>query len=55
VAKSNQFIWFEKWVIGKQTLEQLVFLTGHSKSTIQRLFKGYLKEPPKLSVTPLSV
>ncbi|MEP0711903.1 MAG: transposase [Algoriphagus sp.] len=52
MAKSNQFLWFEKWVIGKQTLEQLVVLTGYSKSTIQRLFKGYLKKPPMLSVYP---
>jgi hypothetical protein len=52
VASSNQFIWFEKWVIGKHTLDQLVVQTGSSKRTIQRLFKKYLKEPPKLSVYP---
>ena len=33
-------------------MEQLVTETSLSKSTIQRLFKGYLKEPPRLSVYP---
>lgn len=32
--------------------EQLVVETGLSKSTIQRLFEGYLKEPPNLIVYP---
>jgi hypothetical protein len=52
VAASNQFIWFEKWVVGKQTLEQLAKQSGQSKRTLQRLFKGYLKNPPRLSVYP---
>ncbi len=52
VTRSNQFIWFEKWVVGKQTLEQLVHHTGYSKRTLQRLFKGYLNDPPRLSVYP---
>ncbi len=52
VAKANQFVWFEKWVVGRRTFEQLVAETGVSKSTIQRLFKSYLKVPPVLSVYP---
>lgn len=39
-------------MIGKHTLDQLVGRTGQSKSSIQRLFRCYLKEPPKLSVYP---
>ena len=45
-------MWFEKWIVGKRTFDQLVTETGLSKSTVQRLFKRYLKEPPMLSVYP---
>ncbi|MHA7128013.1 IS256 family transposase, variant Zn-binding type, partial [Algoriphagus namhaensis] len=38
--------------MGKRTFEQLVVETGLSKSTIQRLFRGHLKDPPVLSVYP---
>lgn len=33
-------------------MDQLVIETGQSKSTVQRLFKGYLNDPPMLSVYP---
>ena len=33
-------------------MDQLASETGRSKSTIQRLFRTYLKEPPALSVYP---
>lgn len=52
LAKANQFVWFEKWVVGRRTFEQVVAETGLSKSTVQRLFKSYLKVPPILSVYP---
>lgn len=39
-------------MVGKRTFEQLVTETVLSKSTIQRLFKSYLKQPPMLSVYP---
>ena len=52
VSKSNKFIWFEKWVIGRRTLEQLVKESNYSDRTIRRLFYSYLSSPPTLSVYP---
>jgi hypothetical protein len=52
VSKSNKFIWFEKWVIGRRTLEQLVKESNYSDRTIRRLFYSYLSCPPTLSVYP---
>lgn len=52
VSKSNRFIWFEKWVIGRRTIEQLVVESVYSERTLKRYFKAYLSKPPVLSVYP---
>ncbi len=52
VSKSNRFIWFKKWIIGRRTLEQLVQESGYSEKTIRRYFANYLSNPPTLSVYP---
>ncbi len=52
VKENNQFIWFEKWVIGRRTIEQLSKESGYSEKTLRRLFEVYLSQPPKLSVYP---
>ena len=52
VSKSNRFIWFEKWVVGRRTLHQLSMESGYSESTLKRHISSYLSTPPKLSVFP---
>lgn len=52
VKKSNQFIWFKKWIIGRRTLKDLVKESGYSEKTLRRFFKVYLSQTPKLSVYP---
>lgn len=44
------FIWFEHWVLGKQTLNRISEQSGYSKSKIQRLFKHYLNTPPVFNI-----
>jgi hypothetical protein len=50
VKKANQFVWFYKWVMERQVYQQLVRDSGMSQSSLQRLFKFYLKSPPKNTV-----
>ena len=50
VKKANQFIWFYKWVMERQVYQHLVRDSGMSQSSLQRLFKFYLKSPPKNTV-----
>lgn len=44
------FVWFENWVIGKQTLKRVCDQSGYSQSKVQRLFKYYLNKPPVFSI-----
>lgn len=52
VSESNRFIWFEKWVIGRRTIGQIVAESGYSEKTVRRYFYAYLTKPPILSVFP---
>ncbi|MBI3232735.1 MAG: transposase [Bacteroidetes bacterium] len=47
---AQMFVWFEQWVIGKQTLVQVSNQSGYSKSKIQRLFRHYLNAPPQFTI-----
>lgn len=49
---SNRFIWFNKWIDGRQTLEQISAVSGYSISTLKRHFHQYLERPPQWSVNP---
>ena len=50
VKKANQFVWFYKWIMERQVYQHLVRDSGMSQSSLQRLFKFYLKSPPKNTV-----
>lgn len=52
VSKKNRFVWFEKWIIERRTLEQLSKESGYSIRTLNRYFYEYLSLPPVLSVFP---
>ena len=46
VSRSNRFIWFREWIIGKQTFEQLCVKSGYSSRTLRRYFAAYLSDYP---------
>ena len=46
VSQSNRFVWFEWWVMGKQTLEQIADLSGYSTRQLSRWFDEYLEDYP---------
>lgn len=50
VALANQFIWFEKWISERQVYKYLVRDSGLSQSSIQRLFRHYLKQAPEVAI-----
>lgn len=52
VKKNNQFIWFEKWVLHRQTIPYLSRQSGYSTRTLKTLFHHYLMSPPVLSFYP---
>lgn len=51
-SKNNRFVWFQKWIIGRRTLDDLVIESGYSRSTLQRYFREFLSTPPVLSIRP---
>jgi hypothetical protein len=52
VKVNNQFIWFEKWVLYRQTIEQLSRESRYSIRTLKTLFHQYLSKPPVLGFYP---
>ena len=46
IGKSNRFVWFEWWILGKQTLEQISALSGYSTRQLSRWFDEYLDSCP---------
>lgn len=52
VSQSNRFVWFKKWIIGRQILESIRQERGLSITSLKRYFSAYLKKPPILSVFP---
>ncbi len=43
---SKQRIWFKKWVVGRMTISEIAKVKKCSVSTIQRLFRQFLSNPP---------
>lgn len=46
----NRFVWFEKWVIERQTFKILSRESGLSKDTLQRIFYEYLSRSPSVKI-----
>lgn len=51
-SRSNRFIWFEKWVSGKQTIDNIGKESGYSTRSLKRYFHDYLSTPPIWNVYP---
>ncbi len=52
VRDSNRFVWFEDWVIGRQTIEQISKESGYPQRILIRYFHAYLSKQPVFSVYP---
>jgi hypothetical protein len=46
----NRFIWFQKWILERQTYQILVRESGLSKDTLQRTFYQLLEKAPKIRI-----
>ncbi|MDB5155389.1 MAG: transposase, partial [Mucilaginibacter sp.] len=52
VKDKNRFVWFEDWVIGRQTFNQISEESGYTTRTLSRYFHAYLSKSPVFSVYP---
>jgi hypothetical protein len=52
VRENNQFIWFKKWVLHRQTLAYLSKESGYGLRTLKRYFHNYLSKAPSLPLYP---
>lgn len=46
----NRFIWFQKWILERQTFKTLSRDSGYSKDTLQRTFYQFLEQSPIPSI-----
>ena len=51
ISASNRFIWFERWILGKQTIRQLSDCSGYGEKTLRRWFDSYLRNYPNWEVS----
>jgi hypothetical protein len=47
---SNRMVWFHKWIMERHIYQNLSRDSGISQSTLQRLFKRFLANPPKVVI-----
>ena len=47
VGKTNRFVWFEWWILRKQTVPQIAGLSGYSERQLYRWFDEYLENSPQ--------
>lgn len=50
VKINNMYVWFRWWVIGKQTIEQIVALSGYSVRHLKSVFYIYLERAPQWTI-----
>ena len=56
VRQSNRLVWFRKWVLGKQTVEDIANECGYSARHIHRWFDEYLDSSPSWTMnTSMSI
>ena len=51
VSSANRFIWFRKWILGKQTIQDIAEDSGYSERHLRRWFDDYLSQSPKWEIT----
>lgn len=51
ITAQNRFIWFERWVLGKQSLRQLSEASGYSEKSLRIWFDDYLRNYPQWEIS----
>ena len=51
ITTSNRFVWFQKWVSGKMSLDEIAARSGYSTRQLHRWFDEYLDTSPSLTMT----
>lgn len=50
VRQSNRIVWFRKWILGKQTIEDIAQESGYSSRQLHRWFDDYLDTWPSWTI-----
>ena len=50
VSKNNRFVWFRKWVLGKQSISDIAAESGYSERQLRRWFAEYLDNVPSWTI-----
>ena len=50
VSQQNRFVWFEWWILRKQTIIEISQMSGCSERTLRRWFDDYLKSYPQWEI-----
>ncbi len=50
VSNRNRFVWFEWWILRKQTINQISQISGYSEKTLRNWFEDYLRNYPRWMV-----
>lgn len=50
ISDKNMFIWFERWILGKQSIAQLSKQSSYSERTLKRYFYKLLPTCPKWQI-----
>lgn len=50
VSQRNKFIWFEWWILRKQTIAEISQMSGYSEKTLRNWFDEYLKSYPQWEI-----
>ncbi len=51
ISAQNRFVWFEQWILGKQTIKQLVRSSGYSEKSLRNWFDDYLRNYPEWEIS----
>ncbi len=51
ISKQNRFVWFERWILHKQTIEELSESSGYSEKSLRIWFEDYLRNYPKWEIS----
>lgn len=50
ISSKNMFVWFERWILGKQSIVQLSRQSGYSERTLKRYFYKQLPTCPQWQI-----
>lgn len=51
ISQLNRFVWFESWILGKQTIRQIQKSSGYSEKSLRLWFDEYLRNYPRSEIS----